>query len=51
MKSEFDEFSNSMMKFDGDVPRGFEDFVLHVSVGDWFAGVVFTTDAEEHVDL
>lgn len=44
-------FADSMMQLDRDVPGRLEDLVLHVGVRDRFARVIFTTDAEQYVDL
>lgn len=51
VESQLDEFSNSMMKLDRDVPRGLEDLVLHVRVGNGLSRVISSSDTEEYVNL
>lgn len=51
VESQLNEFSNSVMKFDRDVPRSLEDLILHVSVGNRFSRVIFSANTEEYVDL
>lgn len=51
MESQLDEFSDSMMKLDRNVPRGLEDLVLHVRVGNGFPCVISSANTEEYVDL
>lgn len=50
-ESQLDKFANTMVQLDGDVPRVFEDPVLHVGIHDWIASVVATTDAEHYACL
>lgn len=51
VESQLNEFSNSVMKLDRDVPRSLEDPILHVGVGNRFSRVIFSANTEEYVDL
>lgn len=51
MESQLNEFSNSVVKLDRDVPRSLEDLILHICVGNGFPRVVFPADTEEYVNL
>lgn len=51
MESQFNEFSNSVMKFDRDVPRSLKNLIFHVCVGNGFSCVVFPANTEEYVNL
>lgn len=51
MESQFNKFSNSMMKFDRNISGSLKDLVLHVSVCNRFSCVIFSANTKEYVDL